>query len=109
MIKDESAIIDSAFEKEIGVNIGSAIKFLVTKGISIENMEKIANTTKDVVSDEIDKRNIPYEYRFLLLNVTLCELFKTATSFHKAWVKRSEESPEYIYKKGFDIKFVKEK
>ncbi len=107
MIDDESVSIDTIFEKEIGINMDYATAILFGKGISIEDMEKITSDTKDILTDEIEKANIPIDYRFLLANVILCKLFKTAVAFHKNYVKI--RSPEYLCIKGLDISFIKEK
>lgn len=108
-MNNESVIIDNAFEKEIGIDIDSALKILVKEGISLEDIGKITTDTKNTMANEIERRGIPYEHRFLLINVILCTMFKTTVAFHKEYMKSSGSVSEKIEKKGFSIKFVKEK
>lgn len=108
MINNKS-VIDDAFEKEIGITKDAAFKFLVKEGISIKDIEKITDKTKNMLTNEIEKRNVPYEYRFLLANVILCTMFNTAATFHKEFMKISGNSQELDEKWFNNIKLVKEK
>lgn len=87
MIDNESVIIDIAFKKEIGIDINSALALLVNKGVSLDDMGKITDKLKKAMTDEVEERNIPFECRFLLINVILCSMFKTTVSFHKEYMK----------------------
>lgn len=87
MIDKDSVIIDIAFKKEIGIDINSALALLVNKGISLDDIGKITDVMKKSMADEVEKRNIPFEYRFLLINAILCTMFKTTVSFHKEYMK----------------------
>jgi|SRR3972149_1476361 len=104
-----SMIIDDAFEKEIGISIHSALNFLVKEGISIDDMITISDETKKTVTNAVNKKDIPYEYRFLLINIILCTMFKNAAAFHNEYMKSSEHTSEHIEKKWFNTVFVKER
>lgn len=108
-MENDSAIIDDVFEQEIGIDIYSSLKFLDREGILIDDMEKIANSVKNTMINEIEQRDIPYEYRFLLINTILCTMFKTTAAFHNEYMRSSEHTPEQMYKKKFDIRLVKGK
>ena len=112
-IKDEidsdSAIIDLAFRKEIGTSLYSAARYLDKNVITIEDMESIINIGKNAIAKEIERRNIPPEYRFLLLNVVLCMMFKTSAAFHKAYVKTAKHIMEDKEIQSRFIELIKEK
>lgn len=91
---EENEIINIALEKEIGMNISTAIHNLIKAGIKIEDLAEITNIAKKSMSCEIEKRNIPYEYRFLLINVILCNMLNNSVKFQKAWVSLSEKEKE---------------
>ena len=98
MISEESSIIDDAFEKEIGIDMGSAIELLAKGGISTDDLGKITTDIKNVITDEVEIRNIPSEYRFLLVNVILCRVLKTTVAFHKAYMKTATYMFEQLVK-----------
>lgn len=98
--------IELTFENEIGISLCSAIASLCKGGISVENLVEITDKTKAVLSDEIEKRNIPMEYRFLLLNVVLCTLFDMSVAYHK---HVEDLNRELIESEELDIELVKEK
>ena len=98
MISEESSIIDETFKKEIGIDIDSAIELLAQGGISTDFLEKITSDIKNVITDEVGRRNVPYEYRFLLVNVILCTMFKTTVAFHKAYMKTTTYMFEQLVK-----------
>lgn len=75
-IKSVPIVTDKGFKKEIGVDIDKAVEILGDNGVTKEDMTKIIEKFGEM-SDEIDRRNIPYECRFLLLNVIFYTLFKT--------------------------------
>jgi predicted HTH domain antitoxin len=87
MENDEEVAIEKVFEEEIGVNIDKAIEILREGGISAEDLGNIANMFKKEITYEVERRSIPYEYRFLLLNVVLCTMFKATATFHKKFMK----------------------
>lgn len=95
------------FEKEIGVSLSSAIASLCKGGISVENLVDITDKTKVVLSEEIEKRNIPMEYRFLLLNIVLCALFDMSLIYHKRFINSLNR--EMIESGELDIELFKEK
>ncbi len=94
------SVIDDVFAKEIGMNIYSALNILTKNGISIEDMTEITGKVKTAMIEEIEKRNIPHEFRFLLINIILCSMFATSIEFHKEYMKLSEDR---------NIEFIKEK
>ncbi len=98
MISEESSIIDDAFEKEIGIDMDSAIELLAKGGLSADYLKKIMSDVKNVIINEVDRRNVPYEYRFLLINVILCRMFKTTVAFHKAYMKTTTYMFEQLVK-----------
>lgn len=87
---EKNGFIDRVFEKEIGMGMNAAIKTLVDAGITPEEMGNIANGFKKSITDEIEKRNVPYEYRFLLLNVILFTILNNSVLFHKTLVNSSK-------------------
>ncbi len=91
MENDEEIAIEKVFEEEIGMDINGAIDVLNRGGISVEDIEEIANMLKNDITDEVERRQIPYEYRFILLNVILCTMFKTTATFHKKFIKAIKE------------------
>lgn len=99
--------IELAFEKEIGISLCSAIASLYNDGISVENLVEITDKTKAVLSEEIEKRNIPMEYRFLLLNVVLCSLCDMSVAYYKRFI--DDLNGEMIESECSDIELVKEK
>ena len=91
MGNEESVVVEQAFAKEIGISIYTAMKILNDAGITTEEISEITNICKNALADEIEKRNIPYEFRFLLLSLTLSRLLKTSISFHKEYMKSVEK------------------
>jgi hypothetical protein len=91
MENDKSMIIEQAFAKEIGISVYSAMKTLNEAGMTTEDMSDIANLCKATLANEIERRNVPYELRFLLLSFILCRMFKTSTTFHKEYMESVEE------------------
>lgn len=91
MEKDNGSIIDRAFKKEIGIDINNAISILNNEGITPGELGEITNKLKKIMTDEIEIRKIPYEYRFLMINVILCTMFKTTIEFHKRFTKDLDE------------------
>jgi hypothetical protein len=109
MIKKESMIIEQAFAKEIGVSIYAAMKILNTAGISTEEISDISNVCKNILVEEIEKRDIPHESRFLLLSLILCRMLKTSTEFHKEFMKSVErlaKLPQDILTSGDDCQDI---
>lgn len=96
MEKDNESIIDRAFKKEIGIDINKAVGILDREGITPEDLGEIANKFKKMMTDEVEIREIPYEYRFLMLNVIFCTMFKTTVEYHKKFtikdIKETEET-----------------
>lgn len=86
MGNDEIAI-EKVFEEEIGMDINGAIDVLNRGGISVEDIEEITNMLKNDITDEVERRQIPYEYRFILLNVIFCTMFEATATFHKKFMK----------------------
>lgn len=68
--------IYDTFEKEIGMDLHTAIKMINDAGIKVEDAENIINRVRDNIAEDIERRDIPYEYRFLLLNIIFCKEFK---------------------------------
>ncbi len=83
--------IDDAFKKEIGMSLYTAIKIINDAGITVEDAENIINNVRDRIAEEIEERDIPYEYRFLLLNIIFCIEFKHAAIFYKRYVEDMKE------------------
>lgn len=112
-IKDEidsdSVIIDLAFRKEIGTSLYSATRYLDKNVITIEGIESITSICKNAIATEIERRNIPPEDRFLLLNVVLCTMFKTSAAFHRAYVKTAKHIIEDKEIQSRFIELIKEK
>ncbi len=94
------SIIDDVFAKEIGMNIYSALNILTKNGVSTEDMTEIIDKIKIAMTDEIEKRDIPHEYRFLLISVISCSMFATSIEFHKEYMRLLEYP---------GIEFIKEK
>jgi hypothetical protein len=87
MKNGKSMVIEQAFTKEIGISIYSAMKVLNEAGMTTEDLSDIANLCKTTLANEIERRNVPYEFRFLLLSFVLCRMFKTSTTFHKEYME----------------------
>lgn len=87
MEKDSGSIIDKAFKKEIGIDINNAVSVLDRGGITPEDLGDITNKLKKMMTDEVEIREIPYEYRFLMLNVIFCTMFKTTVEYYKKFVE----------------------
>lgn len=87
MENDEEVAIGKVFEKEIGMDLHDAIDVLNKGGISVEDLEEITNMLKNDITEEVERRQIPYEYRFILLNVIFCTMFQTAATFHRKFMK----------------------
>lgn len=105
MVNNESMVIEQAFEMETGVSIYTAMKILNDDvEIYTEDLSYISNMCKNVLADEIERRNIPYEYRFLLLSIVFCRMFKTSTDFHKEYMKSVKN---VLDGKDLDIEIVK--
>jgi hypothetical protein len=94
MEKESESIIDRAFKKEIGIDINKAIDILDRGGITPEDLGKITNKFKKMMADEVEIRKIPHEYRFLMLNVIFCTMFRTTVEFHKKFVEALDEITE---------------
>jgi hypothetical protein len=94
MEKESESIIDKAFKKEIGIDINNAVSILNKGGITPEDLGDITNKLKRMMTDEVEIRKIPYEYRFLMLNVIFCTMFKTTAEFHKKFVNALEKTEE---------------
>jgi hypothetical protein len=108
-IDDDSKVIDDAFRKEIGISLYSAARYLDKNVITIECIQNITNICKNVIATEIERRNIPPEERFLLLNVIICTMFKTSSAFHRAYVKAAKDVIEEKEKQSSFIELIKEK
>jgi hypothetical protein len=91
MENGKSMVIEQAFAKEIGISIYSAMKILNEAGMTTEDLSDITNLCKATLADEIERRNVPYEFRFLLLSFVLCRMFKTSTTFHKEYMESVDE------------------
>jgi hypothetical protein len=87
MGNDTSMVIEKAFAKEVGISIYTAMKILNEAGITTEDLSEIASLCKATLANEVEKRNIPYEFRFLLLSFILCRMLKTSTAFHKEYME----------------------
>jgi len=87
MEKESESIIDRAFRKEIGISINKAVGILDRGGITPEDLGDITNKFKKMMADEVEIREIPYEYRFLMLNVIFCTMFKTTVEYYKKFVE----------------------
>mgnify|MGYP003396170531 FL=1 len=97
MEKESESIIDRAFKKEIGMDINNAVSILDRGGITPEELGEITNKLKKMMTDEVDIRQIPYEYRFLMLNVIFCTMFKTTIEYYKKYadaIKNIKETDE---------------
>lgn len=94
MINDTNSAIEETFAKEIGIDVFAAIKILNEAGISTEYMSDITNKCKNILAKEIEKRNVPYELRFLLLSLVLSRMLKTSINFHKEYMKSVQENIE---------------
>jgi intergrase/recombinase len=108
MENDTSIVVEEAFEKEVGIDVYTAMRILTRSGISLEDMSDITNKCKNVLTEEIEKRNIPYELRFLLISTVTCRLFKTSTAFHKEYMKSVENIPYDKYKNCPNVELVKD-
>ena len=86
-MKIDDSIIEKVFKEEIGISIHDAINILDKGGITPEILGDITNKFKKMVTDEVEIRNIPYEYRFLMINVILCTMFETAIGYHRKFVE----------------------
>lgn len=86
MEKESESIIDVAFKKEIGIDINKAVSILDRGGITPEELGEITNKLKMMMTDEVEIREIPYEYRFLMINVILCTMLKTTVEYYKKFV-----------------------
>ena len=84
-------IIEQAFAKEIGISVYVAMKILNAAGISTEEISDITSVCKNTLVEEIEKRDVPYEVRFLLLSLVLCRMLKISTEFHNEYMKSVEE------------------
>jgi hypothetical protein len=104
MVNDTNSAIEDAFVKEIGVDVFTAIKILNEAGISTDYMSDITNKCKNVLAHEIEKGNVPYEFRFLLLSLVLCRMFRTSADFQKKYMKSVQKSVDL----SKDIEIVKE-
>jgi len=102
MISEESSIIDDAFEKEIGIDMDSAFELLAKRGMSQDYLGEFITEVKNVIADEVDRRNVPHEYRFLLVNVILCRMFKTTVAFHKVYVNTTRRMFEQLVKEELE-------
>lgn len=105
--KDTSMVIEQAFAKEVGISIYAAMKILNDAGIATEDMSDIANVCKNVLANEIEKRDVPYEFRFLLLSFVLCRMFKTSTAFHKEYMESVKNILNEKDEKCQDIEITK--
>lgn len=94
MEKESESIIDRVFKKEIGIDINKAVSILDRGGITPEVLGEITNKFKKMITDEVEIRDIPYEYRFLMLNVIMCTMFKTTVEFYKKFVEAIREIEE---------------
>lgn len=94
MEKESESIIDVAFKKEIGIDINKAVSILDRGGITPEDLGEITNKFKKMMTDDIEIREIPYEYRFLMLNVILCTMFKTTVEYYKKFVDAIKETED---------------
>lgn len=83
MEEDEESVIENVFREEIGIDIHNAIRILNKGGVTPEVLENITDKLKKMMTDEVEIRNIPYEYRFLMLNVILCTMFNTTVGYYK--------------------------
>jgi len=115
MVVDTSPTIEEAFAKDMGISIFATMKILNDAGVSTEDMSDITNKCRNVLTDEIERRNVPYEYRFLLLSLILCRMLKTATDFNKEYMKFVEKrlnlSKDVLDNKDIscsDIEFAKD-
>lgn len=94
MEKDGESIIGKTFKKEIGIDVNNAINILDKGGITPDILEDVTNKLKKMMTDEIEIRNIPYEYRFLMLNVILCTMFETTVEYYKKFVEAIDDVEE---------------
>jgi hypothetical protein len=102
----ESIIINDAFKKEIGFGMDSILLFLSKEGISLDSMEKMTTDIKNAITNEVDKKHIPYEYRFLLITVMLGKILETTVAFYKEYMKLSQFTLEQ--KDGqIDINYIR--
>lgn len=107
MGNDKSMTIEQAFAKEIGIDVYAAMKILNEAGMSTEDLSEIANLCKTTLANEVEKRNIPYEFRFLLLSFILCRMLKTSTSFHKEYMDSVKNILDEKDEKCQDIEIAK--
>lgn len=91
MINDTNSAIEETFAKEMGIDVFAAMKILNDAGFSAEDLSYISNRCKNILADEIERRNVPYEYRFLLLSLILSRMLKTSVDFHKEYMKLVEK------------------
>ena len=94
MEKNNWPIIDRTFRKEIGLDIIDAVNILDRGGITPEDLEDITNKFKNMIAEEVEIRKIPYEYRFLMLNVIFCMMFKTTVKFYKEFIDSIKDIKE---------------
>lgn len=87
MAKDNELVVENAFKEEIGMNIDEAIDILDNEGITPDDLGEITNKFKNLITEEVDRRKIPYEYRFLMLNVIFYTMFRTTAEFHRKFVE----------------------
>ena len=90
-MKNDDSIIEKAFKKEIGIDIYNAINILYKEGITPEVLKDVTNKLKDIMTDEIEIRNISYEYRFLMINVILCTMLDTTIQYQKKFAEAINE------------------
>ena len=90
-MENDDSIIEKAFKKEIGIDIDNAINILYKVGITPEVLKDVTNKLKDMMTDEIEIRNISYEYRFLMINVILCTMLDTAIQYQKKFAEAINE------------------
>ena len=55
-----------------------------------------------MMTDEVEIRKIPYEYRFLMINVIICTMFEITIGYYKKFVDalREIEKDSEIEKDG---------
>ena len=90
-MENDDSIIEKAFKKEIGIDIDNAINILYKVGITPEVLKDVTNKLKDMMTDEIEIRNISYEYRFLMINVILCTMLDTTIQYQKKFAEAINE------------------
>lgn len=87
MENKESMAIEHAFAREIGISVYTTMKILNDAGISPEDVSGIMSICKEALTNEIEKRNVPHEFRFLLISVILSRLLKTSAAFHREYMQ----------------------